>query len=84
MYVSFVKNQRQRFCKNMIGAAGLIDWVLSCKTTDKECNSVYWPIGNILPSDLARAVCPWTLLIESWGGSEGAVQDASVHGMAGM
>ena len=33
---------------------------------------------------LARAVCPETLLIESWEGTEGAVQDASVHGLAGM
>lgn len=34
--------------------------------------------------DLARAVCPRTLLIESWEGTEGAAQDASVHGLAGM
>lgn len=47
-----------------------------------EYNCVYWPVGNILFGDLA--LCPWTLLIESWGGNEGAVQDASVHGMAGM
>lgn len=34
--------------------------------------------------DLARAACPGTSLIGSWKGTEGAVQDASVHGLAGM
>lgn len=35
-------------------------------------------------SDLVRVVCLETLLIESWEGTEGAVRDASVHGLAGM
>ncbi len=34
--------------------------------------------------DLVSTVCLRTLLIESWKGTEGAAQDASVHGLAGM
>lgn len=70
----------------MIGAAGVIDPVLSCR--GQQIRSGTAIIGLSVTfcdfSNLARAVCPGTLLIESWEGTEGAVQDASVHGLAGM
>lgn len=69
----------------MIGAAGLIDWVLSFR--GQQIGSLTVVIGLLVTfcnfCDLAWTVCPGTLLIESSDGTEGAAQDASVH-EAGM
>lgn len=54
--------------------------------TDKEPDCDYWLVvqssGHVYYiSFLSGVICPRTMLIENRGATEGAAQDASVHGM---